>query len=460
MTAICASRPPASATKRLRMTRSRTLSSAPPMMITVPCGMVAGVYGRRPPGRWRMQNGGDGRLDRRPEPPGPPCRRDPARAATRGRRGSASRKRTRRDHPARRRLRPRDRRHVGARRARGRRRPGVLGRGPDLARGRRPLPPDAARSCPTSTPRGCCRCSSRGRCCRGTSPGSSGAARRSCCCCGRSAGPTPGARCRPRSCPILAFPIAGQPRHRQHQPAARARPCSAPSSWEPKAGGLIWGLATWMKWVPAAAVAGAPAEGARLGPRVPGRVRAAVARDAAAHDHPAPGAVRLRATSGPRRLPGVHLVRRAVVVAPQRPVRVPAPVVVARGRRLPDRPGASLVGVVARGPSRTTRLAWQRPASRSGASSGSRSDGGATGSPSPRARRPRRRRPPRTRPGAGRSCRSTDGIRPPAELRLDDAAAAARGGSTTGRNVTAATAYSPKATRATRACRRRCRPTG
>ena len=36
ITAIVASRPPASATNRLRMTRSRTLSSAPPMTMTVP----------------------------------------------------------------------------------------------------------------------------------------------------------------------------------------------------------------------------------------------------------------------------------------------------------------------------------------------------------------------------------------------------------------------------------------
>ena len=36
MTAIVASGPPASATNRLRITRSRTLSSAPPMMMTVP----------------------------------------------------------------------------------------------------------------------------------------------------------------------------------------------------------------------------------------------------------------------------------------------------------------------------------------------------------------------------------------------------------------------------------------
>ena len=58
-------------------------------------------------------------------------------------------------------------------------RPGVLGGRPDLARRRRSLPPDRARSCRTSTRRGCCRSSRRGRSCRGTSPGSSGAAARS-----------------------------------------------------------------------------------------------------------------------------------------------------------------------------------------------------------------------------------------------------------------------------------------
>ena len=42
MTAIWASRPPASATNRPRMTRSRTLSSAPPMTMTVPCVMLPG----------------------------------------------------------------------------------------------------------------------------------------------------------------------------------------------------------------------------------------------------------------------------------------------------------------------------------------------------------------------------------------------------------------------------------
>ncbi len=47
ITAICALLPPASATNRPRMTLSRTLSSAPPMMMTVPCAMVGGVYRRR-----------------------------------------------------------------------------------------------------------------------------------------------------------------------------------------------------------------------------------------------------------------------------------------------------------------------------------------------------------------------------------------------------------------------------
>ena len=43
MTAMVASRPPASATNRLRMTRSRTLSSAPPMMMTVPSDNELGI---------------------------------------------------------------------------------------------------------------------------------------------------------------------------------------------------------------------------------------------------------------------------------------------------------------------------------------------------------------------------------------------------------------------------------
>src|SRR5947199_10501038 len=45
---MVASRPPARLTKRLRITRSRTLSSAPPMMITVPSVMVAAEYVMRP----------------------------------------------------------------------------------------------------------------------------------------------------------------------------------------------------------------------------------------------------------------------------------------------------------------------------------------------------------------------------------------------------------------------------
>src|SRR6266404_2200025 len=47
MTAIVASRPPASETKRLRMTRSRTLSSAPPMTMTVPSVTASVVSSQR-----------------------------------------------------------------------------------------------------------------------------------------------------------------------------------------------------------------------------------------------------------------------------------------------------------------------------------------------------------------------------------------------------------------------------
>ena len=45
ITAIVASTPPASATNRLRMTRSRTLSSAPPMMMTVPSVTSSTCFG-------------------------------------------------------------------------------------------------------------------------------------------------------------------------------------------------------------------------------------------------------------------------------------------------------------------------------------------------------------------------------------------------------------------------------
>ena len=43
MTAMVAFSPPARDTKRLRMTRSRTLSSAPPMMMTVPSDNELGI---------------------------------------------------------------------------------------------------------------------------------------------------------------------------------------------------------------------------------------------------------------------------------------------------------------------------------------------------------------------------------------------------------------------------------
>ncbi len=83
----------------------------------------------------------------------------------------------------------------------------------------------------------------------------------------------------------------------------------------PRVGGLIWGLATWMKWVPVLLWPTLPARSRAVGPRVPRGLGAAVARDAAAHDRPAPGAVRVRGAAAARRLPGVRLVGGAVVVA-------------------------------------------------------------------------------------------------------------------------------------------------
>ena len=102
------------------------------------------------------------------------------------------------------------------------------------------------------------------------------------------------------------------------------------------------------------------ATGPRLGPRVPRRVRVAVPGAAPPHDHPAPGAVRVRAAAGPRRLPRLHLVRGPVVVAASRPVRVPAPsswreaaaFQLARARRW--------WGSWRADPGPTTRLAWTR----------------------------------------------------------------------------------------------------
>ena len=140
----------------------------------------------------------DASAHRPPATPSPPGRRRPARPAARGDPDPRAQADRRHGDPDRR-VRAGPRRHGGAGRHGGRRRPGVLGGGPDLARGRRPVPSHRARSCPTSMRRGCCRCSPPGRCCPGRSPGSPGAGRRSCCSCGPSAGPMPVGRCRPRS---------------------------------------------------------------------------------------------------------------------------------------------------------------------------------------------------------------------------------------------------------------------
>ena len=49
---------------------------------------------------------------------------------------------------------------------------------------------------------------------------------------------------------VLAFPDRGKPRHRQHQPAAGAAAVREPSSSARRLAGVIWAMATWMKWVP------------------------------------------------------------------------------------------------------------------------------------------------------------------------------------------------------------------
>ena len=94
----------------------------------------------------------------------------------------------------------------------------------------------------------------------------------------------------------------------------------------PRLGGLLWALATWMKWVPVV-----------LWPILPGRRETAGAcsgsavvdraqhPDPAADDHPVPGAVRVRGAPDPARLPRVYaLGGRAVAVSARRPVRLPA----------------------------------------------------------------------------------------------------------------------------------------
>ena len=196
----------------------------------------------------------------------------------------------------------------------------------------------------------------------------------------------------------------------------------------PKAGGLIWGLATWMKWVPALLW---PV----LQPRARGWGLVFLAVFALLSLAMLPltivqlaGAVRLRDAAGPRRLPGVHLGGRALVVAPPRPVRVPAAILVARGGSLPARSRAPLVGVV---PRRASRRDHPRLAAAAGRYPADRRARGPTA-----ARSLRRRRDPGSRggrpgrPGAGQATGAGSG--------WSRSGAAGRGGSTTGRNVIAA----------------------
>src|SRR5580765_4005163 len=176
MTAIVASRPPASETKRLRMTRSRTLSSAPPMTMTVPSVTASVVSSQRSaensrPGpvdevayRYRRTGRGREATSRPGHRPVSECasdehgrRADGARGCETGARearGGPTTSPAARDLPA-----PRPapdpgdgapHHHVRVHRGRNRRprrtgrrrRAGVLGGCPDLAQWRRSLPPD------------------------------------------------------------------------------------------------------------------------------------------------------------------------------------------------------------------------------------------------------------------------------------------------------------------------------
>ena len=112
----------------------------------------------------------------------------------------------------------------------------------------------------------------------------------------------------------------------------------------PRLGGLLWALATWMKWVPVVFWPILPRPREAVGPRLAGGLDRAQHPDPAADDHPAPGAVRVRGAAGPPRLPRLPLGVRPVAVSPAGPVRLPAPgdVAALAGRRTgagrPSRP--------------------------------------------------------------------------------------------------------------------------
>ena len=114
--------------------------------------------------------------------------------------------------------------------------------------------------------------SPRGRCSRGTSPGSSGAAARSSCSSGPSTGPI---RRRPLATAVvvllLAFPIGA------NLDTGNITLYLAFMLWGaqfagPRLAGILWALATWMKWFPAfywIILAPRPARGGSSGWRSP-----------------------------------------------------------------------------------------------------------------------------------------------------------------------------------------------
>ena len=184
---------------------------------------------------------------------------------------------------------------IAPRRGGRRRRPGVLGRASGSGSTAATRTTRPGRSCRTSTRRGCCRCSRRGRCCRGTSPGSSGAA---------------------ATILLLLWTIHWAYRRRPLTTAVIVAVLAFPFGANLDTGNINLQL-TLMLWAAqfTGPRLGRPAVGARdldeVGPgrlladpagrranagdsSVPGGLVGLSVADAAADDHPAPGAVRVR----------------------------------------------------------------------------------------------------------------------------------------------------------------------
>ncbi len=91
----------------------------------------------------------------------------------------------------------------------------------------------------------------------------------------------------------------------------------------PRLGGFLWALATWMKWIPVIHWFILAALDAPLGPALARAVDRVEPGPAPAHDHPVPGAVRVRGAPRPAGLPRLPLGVRAVALPAARSVGLP-----------------------------------------------------------------------------------------------------------------------------------------